>query len=139
MNVLEIEHFTKTYDLFREKFKAVDDLCMTIAPGEAVAFIGQNGAGKSTTMRTIAGLSQLDEGSIRICGVDIEQNPVEARKNFGYVSQDLQLPVDLTGAEFLSLIARIRGLDADATAAQCDEMFALCDLQNYRKDGRILS
>ena len=124
MTILEIQHLTKSFG----KLKAIDDLSMTISAGEAVAFIGQNGAGKSTTMRSIAGLSQPDRGSIHIAQKNIALEPVEARKHFGYVPQDLNLYKYMTGREFLSLIAKIRGLSDQETSEQSSALFELCDL-----------
>ncbi len=128
MSVLEIQHLCKSFG----KLKAVDDLSMKLEPGEAVAFIGQNGAGKSTTMRSIAGLSSIDSGCIKISGYDIEKDPVEARKHLGYVPQELTLYHYLTGEEFLSLIGKIRGLENDDLNAQIEQMLDLCDLKNAR-------
>ncbi len=125
MAVLDIQHLTKSFG----KLKAVDDLCLTIEPGQAVAFIGQNGAGKSTTMRSIAGLSQMDSGEITISGFNVTRNPVEARMHLGYVPQELALYRYLTGEEFLSLAAKIRGLDKETAAGQIDELLELCDLK----------
>ena len=128
MSILEIQNLCKTFG----KLKAVDDLCMTIEEGQAVAFIGQNGAGKSTTMRTIAGLSSPDSGSVKISGFDIASSPVEARQHLGYVPQELSLYRYLTGDEYLSLIAKIRGLSADETEKQLSELLNLCDLDAAR-------
>ena len=127
-HVLEIQHLTKSFG----KLKAVDDLSMTIETGEAVAFIGQNGAGKSTTMRSIAGLSAIDEGKILINGFDIHSDPVKARQHIGYVPQDLALHRYMTGNEYLSLIGKIRGLDDDSLNKSLNELLELCDLQNAK-------
>lgn len=127
-NVLEIRGLKKSFG----KLKAVDGLNMTIKRGECVAFIGQNGAGKSTTMRAIAGLTRMDEGTISIDGSDVEQSPVEARKHLGYVPQDLALCRFLTGEEYLTLIGRIREMPSDEMAAQTETLLRLCDLWEAR-------
>ena len=126
--ILEIQHLTKSFG----KLKAVDDLSMTIQAGECVAFMGQNGAGKSTTMRSIAGLSQFDSGKIVICGQDIVESPVEARKHLGFVPQDLALYQYLTAEEFLSMVGRIRGLAHDNLERAIAELLELCDLKDAR-------
>ena len=127
-HVLEIQHLTKSFGQLR----AVDDLSMTIDAGQAVAFIGQNGAGKSTTMRAIAGLSTIDSGTILIAGHDVQKDPVTARQHIGYVPQDLALYRYMTGNEFLSLIGKIRGLSKDDLSGQIEELFDLCDLQKAK-------
>jgi ABC-2 type transport system ATP-binding protein len=126
--ILEIQNLSKSFG----KLKAVDNLSMTIHAGECVAFMGQNGAGKSTTMRSIAGLSKIDSGKILIAGHDITTSPVEARRHLGFVPQDLALYQYLTADEFLSLVGRIRGLDAEAIQQSIEELLELCDLTEAR-------
>ena len=74
-NVLELRDVRKSFG----KLCAVDGVSLTIGSGELVAFMGQNGAGKSTTMRAIAGLSRIDSGEIRISGRDVHDDPGRAR------------------------------------------------------------
>lgn len=128
MSILKIEHLKKSFG----KFVAVNDLSMVIEPGEAVGFIGQNGAGKSTTMRSIAGLSKIDSGTITILDKNIESEPVEARRHLGYVPQDLALYRHLTGEEFLTLIGKIRGLSQEDLESQIEHLLKLCDLNDSR-------
>ena len=128
MSILKIEHLKKSFG----KFMAVNDLSMVIEPGEAVGFIGQNGAGKSTTMRSIAGLSKIDSGKITILDKDIAEDPVGARQHLGYVPQDLALYRHLTGEEFLSLVGKIRGMEEGAITEQIDQLLTLCDLNGAR-------
>ena len=97
-----------------------------------MAFIGQNGAGKSTTMRAIAGLTKIDSGSVSIMGQDVATNPIEARKHLGYVSQDLALYQYLTGEEFLTLAGRIREVAPDEMASSIEFLLDLCDLKDVR-------
>lgn len=126
--VLAMEGVCKSFG----KLAAVDGLTMKISAGEAVAFIGQNGAGKSTTMRAIAGLTQIDGGSVKIMGHAVDEEPLKARAHLGYVSQDLELYQFLTGEEFLTLAGRIRGLEKEALSQSIDELIELCGLQNAR-------
>ncbi len=121
---LEINNLTKRFG----SLTAVDHLDMQIFPGDSVAFIGQNGAGKSTTMRTIAGMSRPDEGTIRISGIDIASQPLQARRHLGYVPQDLALFRYMTGLEYLTLIAKIREIEPDKISGAVDELLELCDL-----------
>ena len=79
--MLNIEHLTKTYG---EK-KAVDDLSLHIRPGEIFGFIGHNGAGKSTTLKSAVGILQFDAGKITIDGKDILAEPVECKKTLAYI------------------------------------------------------
>ena len=77
--MLKIEHLTKNYG---EK-KAVDDLSLHILPGEIFGFIGHNGAGKSTTIKSAVGILKFDEGTITICGKNIKDAPVACKKKLG--------------------------------------------------------
>ena len=122
---LEIKNLTKKFGTLT----AVDHLNMQIFPGDAVAFIGQNGAGKSTTMRMIAGLSQPNEGSVQIAGTDMHTQPLEARKHLGYVPQDMAVFRYMTGLEYLTLIAGIREIEPQQATKQIDELIELCDLK----------
>lgn len=122
---LEIKNLTKRFG----SLTAVDHLDMQIFPGDSVAFIGQNGAGKSTTMRTIAGMSSPDEGTIRIHDIDIQANPLQARKHLGYVPQDLALFRYMTGLEYLTLIAKIREIEPGKISDAVNELLELCDLR----------
>ena len=125
---LDIQKLTKKFG----SLTAVDQLDMQIFPGDAVAFIGQNGAGKSTTMRTIAGMSRPDSGTVTICGEDMATKPLAARKHLGYVPQDMALFRYMTGQEYLTLVAKIREIAHDKIQPAVDELLTLCDLGDAR-------
>jgi ABC-2 type transport system ATP-binding protein len=89
---------------------AVDDLTFTVAPGEVLGFLGANGAGKSTTMRMIAGFISPTAGTVAVCGHDIERAPVAAKSCMGYLPEGAPSYGEMTVAEFLDFVADIRGL-----------------------------
>src|SRR5580700_5043981 len=89
---------------------AVDDLTFTVTPGEVLGFLGANGAGKSTTMRMIAGFISPTAGEVSVCGHDIENAPVAAKSCLGYLPEGAPSYGEMTVAEFLDFIADIRGL-----------------------------
>jgi ABC-2 type transport system ATP-binding protein len=89
---------------------AVDDLTFSVAPGEVLGFLGANGAGKSTTMRMIAGFIAPSAGQVTVCGHDIEQAPVAAKSCMGYLPEGAPSYGEMTVAEFLDFVADIRGL-----------------------------
>ncbi len=89
---------------------AVDDLSFTVAPGEVLGFLGANGAGKSTTMRMIAGFIAPSAGQVTVCGHDIEQAPVAAKSCMGYLPEGAPSYGEMTVAEFLDFVADLRGL-----------------------------
>ncbi len=89
---------------------AVDDLTFSVAPGEVLGFLGANGAGKSTTMRMIAGFVAPTAGRVSVCGHDIERAPVAAKSCMGYLPEGAPSYGEMTVAEFLDFVADIRGL-----------------------------
>ena len=106
--MLKIEHLTKTYG---EK-KAVDDLSLHIRPGEIFGFIGHNGAGKSTTLKSVVGILQFDAGKITIDGKDILAEPVECKKTLAYIPDNPDLYEFMSGIKYLNFIADIFGIPA---------------------------
>jgi ABC-2 type transport system ATP-binding protein len=92
---------------------AVDDLTFTVAPGEVLGFLGANGAGKSTTMRMIAGFIAPSAGQVSVCGHDIERAPVAAKSCMGYLPEGAPSYGEMTVGEFLDFVADIRGLTGE--------------------------
>ena len=106
--MLNIQHLVKNYG---EK-KAVDDLCLHIAPGEIYGFIGHNGAGKTTTLKSVAGILRVDAGEITIDGTSIKANPLECKRKFAYIPDNPDLYDYMTGIKYLNFIADIFGVSA---------------------------
>jgi len=107
--MLKIEHLTKNYG---EK-KAVDDLSLHILPGEIFGFIGHNGAGKSTTIKSAVGILKFDEGTITICGKNIKDDPVACKKDLAYIPDNPDLYEFMSGIKYLNFIADIFAIPAD--------------------------
>lgn len=101
--MLEIKNLTKKYG---EKV-AVDDLSLTVQTGQICAFIGHNGAGKTTTLKAIAGILNFEQGEIKIDGLDVKKNPMEAKRILAYLPDNPDLYEYLTGIEYLNFIANI--------------------------------
>lgn len=116
--MLEISHFTKCY---KPGVPAVDDLSLKVRPGEICGFIGHNGAGKSTTLKAIAGILDFTEGDIRIGGESIRRNPVSCKRRMAYVPDNPDLYEYLTGIQYLNFIADIYRVDAAARTAAIGE------------------
>jgi ABC-2 type transport system ATP-binding protein len=92
---------------------AVDDLTFSVAPGEVLGFLGANGAGKSTTMRMIAGFISPSSGQVSVCGHDIVKEPVEAKTCMGYLPEGAPSYGEMTVGEFLDFVADIRALKGE--------------------------
>ena len=110
--MLNIHHLTKTYG---EK-KAVDDLCLHIAPGEIYGFIGHNGAGKTTTLKSVAGILRFDAGEITIGGISVQADPLACKRMMAYIPDNPDLYEFMNGIKFLNFIADVFGIPADVRA-----------------------
>jgi ABC-2 type transport system ATP-binding protein len=88
----------------------VDAVSFVVEPGEVLGFLGANGAGKSTTMRMIAGFIAPTSGGVSVCGYDIERSPVEAKACMGYLPEGAPSYGEMTVLEFLDFVADLRGL-----------------------------
>src|ERR1700727_4027438 len=107
--MITIKNLSKRYGNKR----AVDDLTFAVAPGEVLGFLGANGAGKSTTMRMIAGFIAPTAGRVSVCGHDIETAPVAAKSCMGYLPEGAPSYGEMTTAEFLDFVADVRGLTGE--------------------------
>jgi ABC-2 type transport system ATP-binding protein len=114
-------------------FTAVQDVNLTVAPGQFFGFLGPNGAGKSTTIKMLTGLLAPTSGSIRILGLDALANPIEVKRQIGVVPEGLALFGRLTAAEYLHFVGRMYGLDATTTAARTEELLEFMSLANETK------
>ncbi|MBQ9457265.1 MAG: YwaF family protein [Bacilli bacterium] len=102
-DMIEIKDFTKIYS--GSSVPSVDHLSLTIHPGEVYGFLGHNGAGKSTTIKSLVGIQSITSGQIIVNGYDVAKQPVEAKRTIGYVSDNHAVYERLTGREYINYIA----------------------------------
>ena len=102
--MIEVKKVTKKYG----NFTAVDNITFNVKDGEVVGLLGQNGAGKSTTMNMITGLIEPTEGTIIINGYDIMKKSLKAKKQIGYMPENVPLYPELTVKEFVSYMAELK-------------------------------
>jgi ABC-2 type transport system ATP-binding protein len=95
---------------------AVDDISFTVRRGEVLGFLGPNGAGKSTTMKMITGFLAPTSGTAVVCGADIVNAPIAAKRHIGYLPEGAPAYPDMSARGFLRFIARVRGFDSKAGA-----------------------
>lgn len=103
--MLKIDHLVKNYG----SICAVDDISFEIGEGEIVGFLGPNGAGKSTTMNMLTGYLSSTSGTVVINGLDILENPLEAKRLIGYLPEQPPLYLDMTVEEYLSFAYDLKG------------------------------
>lgn len=111
-------------------FVSVDDLSFQVNKGEITGFVGQNGAGKTTTIKMLTGILMPTEGHVVISGYDMKQQPMEAKKSIGYIADNPDIFLRLTGREYANFIADIYGvseLDRKERIGQMAQRFGMED------------
>ncbi|MGJ9459295.1 ABC transporter ATP-binding protein [Oceanobacillus sp. CF4.6] len=108
--MIEINHVSKS---FHGKHNAIHELNLIIPDGKIVGFLGPNGAGKSTTIKMMTGILPIDEGTIKLNGIDIVKQPLEAKRIFGLVPDQPDMFLRLKGIEYLNFIADIFNVPTD--------------------------
>ena len=109
--MIEVSSLTKVYGSLR----AVDDLSFVVQPGEVLGLLGQNGAGKTTTLRCLAGIIPPTSGTIRLAGHDLRTEPLAAKRELAFLSDEPRLFEHLTVRQHLDFTARLYQV-ADAPA-----------------------
>jgi ABC-2 type transport system ATP-binding protein len=104
--VIEVDHLSKRYG----PFTAVDDVSFRVESGQILGFLGPNGAGKTTTMRIITGYMPATSGKAVVAGYDVFEQPLEAKRRTGYLPETPPLYPDMTVREYLTFVAKIKGL-----------------------------
>lgn len=129
MNVLiEVTHLVKKYG----KHIAVNDISFNAKEGEILGFLGPNGAGKSTTMNMMTGYLSSTSGSIKINGIDILENPIEAKKNIGYLPEIPPLYLDMTVRDYLVFVAQLKKVKKSEMKEHIDEILQRIELEHVQ-------
>lgn len=113
---------------FSPEIKAVDGIDLDIPEGQIFGFLGQNGSGKTTTVRMLTTLLKPTRGSARVAGIDVLADPAAVRKKIGVALQEVGLDDLQTGRELLSLQARLFGVSAADTATRVDDLLEVVSL-----------
>lgn len=132
---ITVEHLYKSYG----KQLVLNDISFSIKSGEIVGFLGNNGAGKSTTMKIITGYLEADSGHVDVCGVDVAKNTLEAHRKIGYLPEHNPIYPDMYVREYLRFVAGLYKLGKQANA-RVDEMIERTGLtREYKKKIGMLS
>ncbi len=126
--MINIKNLSKSYN--KGSVKAVDDLNLHVKPGEIFGFLGPNGAGKTTTIKMMVGLLTPDNGTVSLAGFDNAKNPLEAKRNIGYVPDNPDVYDRLTGLEYLNFMADVYNVsveDRQERMGHLLDMFSLTD------------
>ncbi|WP_081968445.1 ABC transporter ATP-binding protein [Porphyromonas cangingivalis] len=123
--VIQVDRLTKKFG----DFTAVDEISFEVRRGEIFGFLGANGAGKTTAMRMLCGLSTPTSGEATIAGFDIYTHTEQIKKHIGYMSQRFSLYEDLSVMENITLFGGIYGLSNSQIKEQGDDLIERLDLQ----------
>lgn len=130
--MLVIRNYSKEYENHK---LAVDDLSLTIEAGDLYGFIGHNGAGKSTTIKSIVGILPFEKGDIIVDGISVKDNPIECKKKIAYVPDNPDIYESLTGIDYLNFIAdvfKVSKEERQEIITKYAELFGITnDLNNY--------
>lgn len=126
--VISVHGLTKKFG----NFTAVDHISFQVAPGEIFGFLGANGAGKTTAMRMLCGLSFPTSGSGSVAGYDIVRQSEQIKRNIGYMSQKFSLYENLTVIQNIKLFGAIYGLTDREIRERADLMFAELQMEPMR-------
>lgn len=127
--MIEIQNLTKHYG----PIKAVNNLNFTVGKGEILGFLGPNGAGKTTTMNMITGYLPSTEGTVKVGGYDISENPANVKKLIGYLPEIPPVYMDMTVKEYLNFVSDLKKVTKSERANQISdimETIKITDVQN---------
>ncbi|HYE11677.1 MAG TPA: ABC transporter ATP-binding protein [Patescibacteria group bacterium] len=129
--MIEIKNVSKSYN---GTIKAVDDLSIIIPDGEIVGFLGPNGAGKTTTIKMVTGITKPDSGSITINGINVADNALEAKRQFGFVPDSPDMFLRLKGLEYLNFMSDIYDVEGDTRKQRIRELAERFDMESVLTD-----
>lgn len=124
--MLDIDHLSKKY--LNSPHYSVTDLTIKVKKGEIFGFLGQNGAGKSTTIKCLTGIYPFDSGDIKVNGYSIKTEPLKAKLNIGYVPDNHAVYDNLTGREYVNCIADLYGVSEEDRTARLEEYLKIFKL-----------
>lgn len=128
VDMIKIEHFSKRYGK-SDRF-AVKDFNLEVYDGEVFGFLGHNGAGKSTTIKSLVGIQSITEGRMEVCGYDVARQPLEAKKCIGYVSDNHAVYEHLTGREYINYIADLYEVPAAERKERIEKFSTMFKLES---------
>jgi len=127
--VISVEHLTKYYGATR----AVEDVSFHVPAGTVAALLGPNGSGKSTLMRVLTGYLSPTAGRVAVGGIDVADRPLAARRQIGYLPEQVSLYPELTVQRFLGFVAAVKGLGGAARRRAVSEVIDRCGLSDVAR------
>ena len=124
--MLVISNATKSYDGKKQAIQSID---LTLQPGDMLGFVGHNGAGKTTLIKAIAGIHELNQGTITLFGHDVAKDPLKVKQQIAYIPDHPDLYESLTGQQFIHFIADVYGVPADHRVQHIRELAERFDME----------
>jgi ABC-2 type transport system ATP-binding protein len=122
--MIEVHDLTKVYG----NFKALRGISFEVPRGEVLGFLGPNGAGKTTTMKILTTFLAATSGRATVGGKDIAEQPLEVRRQLGYLPEDTPIYSDMTVLEYLRFVGDLRGIDRDEQRRRIGTLSEICGL-----------
>ena len=126
--MITVENLTKRY----ATKTAIESVSFQVEKGEILGFLGPNGAGKTTTMRIVVGFMPASDGTVRVDGFDVFENPLDVRRRIGYLPENPPLYPEMTVAGYLRFVAKIKGVPKEKIGAEVKrvmERVSITDVQ----------
>lgn len=127
--MIEVTNLTKKYG----QHTAVNSISFTVDDGEIIGFLGPNGAGKSTTMNMITGYISSTDGTVKVDGYDILEQPEQAKKRIGYLPELPPLYLDMSVEEYLTFVADLNGVKKSEKKKEIETAMEVTKITDMRK------
>ena len=127
--MIEVDQLTKRYG----SVKAIENVSFRVEKGEILGFLGPNGAGKTTTMRILTCFLPATEGTARVAGYDVFDQPMEVKRRIGYLPENPPVYNEMTVDTYLDFVAKIKGVDSTNRKARIEEVKNRVSVQEYSK------
>jgi ABC-2 type transport system ATP-binding protein len=131
--VISVEHLTKRY----ATKTAIEGMSFQVEKGEILGFLGPNGAGKTTTMRIITGYMPSTDGTVKVDGYDVADQPLEVRRRIGYLPENPPLYYEMTVAGYLRFVAKLKGVASSNLKSEVDRVMGKVNVTDVQS--RIIS
>jgi sodium transport system ATP-binding protein len=139
--MIEVSHLSKEFPLNKKQqeesgikqnhVKALDDVSFECRPGRVFSLLGPNGAGKTTTLRIIATILKSTSGSVKVCGIDLNEDPSAARARMGFLTGTTGLYERLTPNEMIRYFAQLNGMDNDLMEKRRNHLYDLLNMHDF--------
>jgi ABC-2 type transport system ATP-binding protein len=127
--LITVENLTKRYPAKT----AIEGMSFEVQKGEILGFLGPNGAGKTTTMRIITGFMPASDGSVRVDGFEVFENPIDVRKRIGYLPENPPLYLEMNVQGYLRFVAKIKGVPRDKIDSEVDRVMERVNITDVQE------